>query len=207
LIWNWTPDNTTECYDIFHDPGELKDIWGLVEGTPACTNLKEDLRNRVALLSLPPGYSDKIAFGVYPAGQPAPAPQHKLDASIGESLRVPGFDLTASEVARGSSVELVTHFKVLGRIEAGWRLFFHMDGPDGFHNLDHTPVEGAYAMDRWRAGQTILDRLHIAITPNMPPGTYTVYVGLFKGGKRLPVNPATATDGRDRLRLATLQVR
>jgi len=22
LIWNWTPDNTTECYDHANDPGE-----------------------------------------------------------------------------------------------------------------------------------------------------------------------------------------
>ena len=34
LIWNWTPDNTTECYDILHDPGETKDVWGLPEGAP-----------------------------------------------------------------------------------------------------------------------------------------------------------------------------
>jgi arylsulfatase A-like enzyme len=206
LIWNWTPDNTTECYDIAHDPGELKDLWGSAEGDPACPSLKEDLRSRVALLSLPPGYSDKIAFGVVPAGTQAPAPAHALDARIGSALHVSGFDLSSPTVRRGDSVELVTHFDVRGPIEPGWKLFFHMDGPGGFRNLDHVPVEGAYPMERWHPGQRIRDRLHIAFPPTAPAGVYSVYVGLFKGGQRLPVSPTSASDGHDRLHLATILV-
>jgi arylsulfatase A-like enzyme len=206
LIWNWTPDNTTECYDIARDPGEMKDVWGLPEGEPACSRLKEDLRNRVALLSLPAGYGDKIAFGVVTPGAAAPAPAQLLDASIGSSLHVVGYDLSAQPIRRGQSAELVTHFELHGRMEPGWRLFFHMDGPTGFRNLDHVPVEGAYPMERWHSGQRIRDRLHIAFTPAMPPGSYSVYVGLFKGSARAPVTPPSATDGHDRLKLATIVV-
>ncbi len=93
LIWNWTPDNTTECYDIAHDPDELKDLWGLPAGEPECSKLKAELRDRVALLSLPPGYAEKMAFGVVAAGASAPAPAHALDARIGPTLRVLGYDL------------------------------------------------------------------------------------------------------------------
>jgi arylsulfatase A-like enzyme len=206
LIWNWTPDNTTECYDITHDPGEMKDLWGLSVGEPACSQLKEDLRNRVALLSLPVGYSDKIAFGVLPKSAPAPIPAHVLDARIGPSLHVRGYDQSAQTVRRGGSVELVTHFELLERLQPGWRLFFHMDGPSGFRNLDHVPVEGAYPMERWRPGQRIRDRLSIAFMPFMAPGQYTVTIGLFKGVQRQPVTPGAASDGQNRLRLATILV-
>ncbi|HEY5283663.1 MAG TPA: sulfatase, partial [Polyangia bacterium] len=206
LIWNWTPDNTTECYDIAHDPGELKDLWGVASGEPACSQLKEELRDRVALCSLPAGYGDKIAFGVVRAGAPVPVPGHPLDASIGSSLHVAGYDISAQPIRRGESAELVTHFELRGPMEPGWRLFFHMDGPSGFRNLDHVPVEGVYPMERWRPGQRIRDRLRIAFTPAMPPGLYTVYVGLFKGVARAPVTPASASDGRDRLKLATMVV-
>jgi arylsulfatase A-like enzyme len=201
LIWNWTPDNTTECYDIAHDPGELLDLWGAAKD-PACTQLKEEVRAKVALLSLPMGYADKMAFGLA-AGEP---PAHPLDASIGPHLRVMGFDLPTPTVRRGDSAELVTHFKLAGKLEPGWRLFFHMDGPGGFRNLDHIPVEGVYPMERWRPGQHIRDRLHITFTQAMPPGAYTVYVGLFKGGARQPVSPASVSDGHDRVRLATIVV-
>lgn len=62
-------------------------------------------------------------------------------------------------------------------------------------------------MDRWRPGQHIRDRIHVTFTPSMPPGIYTVYVGLFKGSQRDPVSPASATDGHDRLRLAVITVK
>jgi arylsulfatase A-like enzyme len=202
LIWNWTPDNTTECYDIAHDPDESKDVWGTSAGEPACSQLKAELRAKVALLSLPAGYAEKIAFGLADSSPPA----HALDARIGSSLRVLGYDLSPPTVRRGESTELVTHFELASGLDPGWRLFFHLDGPGGFRNLDHVPVEGAYPLERWRPGQHIRDRLRITFTPAMAPGTYTLYLGLFKGGQRQPITPASASDGRDRLRLATIVV-
>jgi choline-sulfatase len=201
LIWNWTPDNTTECYDIYHDPGETKDLWGTLAGEPLCSTLKADLRNRVALLALPPGYADKIAFGLDKS-----APAQALDAHLGEQLRVLGYDLAPPTVHRGETATLVTYFELERRLPPGFRLFFHLEGPAGFRNLDHVPVEGAYPLERWRPGQRIRDRLPITFTGAMPPGTYTVYIGLFKGNQRAPVTPASASDGRDRLRLATIVV-
>jgi hypothetical protein len=201
LIWNWTPDNTTECYDIYHDPGETKDLWGTIAGEPACSKLKQDLRNRVALLALPPGYADKIAFGL---GKSTPA--QSLDARLGDQLRVLGYDLAPQALHRGETATLVTHFELGQRLSPGWSLFFHLDGPGGFRNLDHVPVEGAYPLERWRPGQSIRDRLPITFTGAMPPGTYTVFVGLFKGNERAKVTPASASDGHDRLRLATIVV-
>lgn len=203
LVWNWTPDNTTECYDIAHDPGELRDLWGSPAGEPACTELKDELRARVGLLSLPPGYAEKMAFGL---ASPAVAPAHALDVSLGPSLRVDGYDLSQASVHRGDDVTLVTHFTSMARVEPGWRLFFHLDGPAGFRNLDHVPVEGAYPIERWRPGQHIRDRLHIAFTTAMPAGLYTIYLGLFKGSERAPVTPASANDGQNRIKLATIRV-
>jgi hypothetical protein len=40
----------------------------------------------------------------------------------------------------------------------------------------------------------------------MLPGSYTVYVGLFKGSARAPITPPSASDGHDRLKLATITV-
>lgn len=201
LIWNWTPDNTTECYDLVHDPGENKDLWG-GSADPECATLKQQLRDRVSLLSLPPGYAEKMAFGV---GAHV-APEHAVDATIGASLHVLGYDLAPPRIQRGGSVELVTHFELRGSPDPGWRLFFHMDGPAGFRNLDHVPVEGAYPMERWRPGQRLRDRMRIAFTPGMPPGQYSVFVGLFKGSARAQVSPPNAADGQDRVRLATILV-
>ena len=205
LIWNWTPDNTTECYDLAHDPAEARDLWGTPAGEPECSRLKANLRTRVALLSLPVGYGEKIAAGVSAPGAPAPAPSHALGGRIGDVLRVTGYDLSSPEVARGGDAELTVYFESLAPVPPGWRPFFHLDGPGGsFRNLDHAPVDGAYPLERWRPGQHIRDRQRIGFFG--PPGLYTIYVGLFKGGARMPVAPPEASDGKDRLRVTTVRV-
>ena len=207
LIWNWTPDNTTECYDLAHDPGELRDLWGAPAGEPTCSKLKAELRNRVALLSLPMGYAEKMAFGVSAPGASAPTASHALDGRIGDEVRVTGYDLSASEVVRGGEVDLTVYFESLRPVTRGWRPFFHLNGPGGsFRNLDHLPVEGAYPMDRWRPGQHIRDKQRIHFPLSTTPGSYTVYWGLFKGSARMPVTPPAASDGADRLRVATIRV-
>jgi hypothetical protein len=194
LIWNWTPDNTTECYDIAHDPGELKDLWGSPAGEPACSQLKEDLRNRVALLSLPPGYSDKIAFGVAPAGAPAPAlPTRSMQASD-PALRVVGYDLSRPAVLVAATAPSWSRTSSCAAHGAGLALFFHMDGPGGFRNLDHVPVEGAYPMERWHPGQRIRDRLRIAFTPPCRPARTPSSSASSKATRARPSSrPAPAT--------------
>ena len=110
-------------------------------------------------------------------------------------------------IVRGGDAELTVYFESLAPVPAGWRPFFHLDGPAGsFRNLDHVPVDGAYPMERWRPGQHIRDRQRIVFPAPTPPGLYTIYVGLFKGGARMPVTPAQAHDGKDRLRVTTIRV-
>lgn len=209
LIWNWTPDNTTECYDIAHDPGELRDLWGSPAGEPECSRLKAELRTRLALLALPAGYREKMAAFVSAPGTPAPAPTVALDARLGDAVRVTGYDLSSPAVERGGTMDVTVHFEVLGRVPQGWKPFFHLDGPNGgfLRNLDHPPVEGAHPIDRWRAGQHIRDRIHVTFPPQATPGSYALYVGLFKGAERMPATPVSATDGHNRLRVATIEVR
>ena len=201
LIWNWTPDNTTECYDIGKDPCENHDVWG--KGDAECDRLKLELREKVGVLSLPPGYGEKIAFGVSRKGDGVPTPKTLLNARIGSGLRVVGYDLDPSIVPANGQATLVTHFEVLGKIEEGYRLFFHLEGPGGFRNLDHVMVEGAYPLERWRPGQYIRDRMTISTGAFMPVGTYSLYLGLWKGSQRLPVEPP---DGGNRLRLVSFDV-
>jgi arylsulfatase A-like enzyme len=205
LIWNWMPDNTTECYDVRGDPRELRDLWG-TKGGGACPALKSTVQEMVQALSFPPNFAEKMAFGLRAPGAPAPPPAHPLDARFGDAVRFEGYDLAAPTVARGQQVELVYHFEVLARVPEGWRPFFHLDGPGGFRNLDHVPVEGAFPVERWRPGQHIRDRQRISFPLQWPPGKYTVSMGFFRHGDRLPVTPASVSDGTNRLRVATIEV-
>jgi arylsulfatase A-like enzyme len=208
LVWNWTPHNTTECYDLRLGT-EGPDQWSTSAGEPDCSRLKAELRRRVALLSLPPDYRDKVAFGVVKPGSAAPAPQVKADARLGDAIRFVGYDLAPGTVVpRGAEVEVTYHFDVLAPLPPGWALFFHLSGPNGYRNLDHVPVGGAYPLERWKPGERIRDRHSFRIDANAPPGTYTIWLGAWhrKDG-RLPITPPEAADGDRRARAVTFEVR
>jgi hypothetical protein len=161
----------------------------------------------VATMAMPPGYAEKMARGMIPAGAPDPHPAIALDADIGAELHVIGADITPAEVARGGEVTVTVYFASKKRLADRWRLFFHLDGPGGFRNLDHVPVDGLVPVDRWRPGQRIRDVQQIFIPPTTPPGTYTFSIGAFRGVERLDVTPAKLTVGKKRLKVGTFVVK
>ena len=213
LLWNWTPENTTECYDLVADPGETRDLWGRIGGAGdrggVCVDLKGQLQRLVAALALPAGATEKMARGVTPPGVAPPRPAHALEgAMIGDQIQVLGYDASPEVAAPGSDVSVTIHFAAKKRITDRWRLFFHIEGPGGFRNLDHLPVEGMMPLERWRPGQTIRDTLHVAIAPGAAGrGTYSIYVGAFRGPDHLPISPKALVDPAGRLRVGTFVVK
>jgi choline-sulfatase len=205
LLWNWMPDNTTECYDLSKDPEERHDLWGSSAGK-SCVPMKAQLQDLVQVFSLPLDFAEKMAASVSAPGVKVPPPSHPVDAKIGSALRFVGCDVTPPVVVKGNDVEVVYHFQVEERVPAGWHPFFHLDGPGGVRNLDHAPVGGVYPVERWLPGQRIRDRQHITIPATMPSGVFTLYVGLFKGNERQPITPPSASDGASRLRVGSFTV-
>jgi arylsulfatase A-like enzyme len=208
LIWNWVPNDTTECYDRVHDPAEAHDLWGRLGGSgDACIDLKGKLQRLVSALALPAGAADKMARGVTAPGVVTPPPAHVLDAMLGDQIQVRGLDVDPPAVVPGGEVTVTYHFVARKRLDPGWKMFFHLEGPSGYRNLDHVPVEGLMPLERWRPGQGIHDVLRIPMAPNTPRGTYTLYLGAYRGANHLPATPKTLVDAVGRLRVGTFVVR
>ena len=213
LIWNAVPSDTTECYDRTRDPSDDHDIWQQAtggsedaSGNGSCVALARALKRTVAGLALPDGAADKLRQAVTPPGVATAPPAHPLQASLGDAILVRGFDASADAVPAGGTLEVTYHFTAGKPLPAGWRLFFHLEGPVGYRNLDHVPVDGLMPLERWRPGQTLRDRQRIPIPAGTPGGTYTLYLGAYRGAERLPVTPASLNDGKDRLRLLSFTV-
>jgi hypothetical protein len=150
-----------------------------------------------------------MARGVTPPGATAPRPTDALPgAMIGDQIQVLGYDVSPEVAAPGADVTVTIHFAAKKRITDRWRLFFHLEGPTGFRNMDHVPVEGMMPLERWRPGQTIRDTQHVAIAPGPGArGTYTLYVGAFRGTDHLPISPKSVVDPAGRLRVGTFVVK
>jgi hypothetical protein len=207
LIWNWTPENTTECFNLRGDPGERTDLWGR-SGAEPCVQLKRELQGMVSALSVPPEVAARLRQSVFGPGATAPALAQPIDARLGDRVAIVASSPVPASSRPGTVVELQLLFESLKPVAEGWRFFFHVMGPQGmFRNLDHVPLDGALPVEVWRKGQRILDKLEIALPPGMPPGDYQVIAGLYRGAERLPIVPASASDGNSAARLATLHVR
>jgi choline-sulfatase len=207
VIWNWTPENTTECYDRRSDPDEQRDLWGH-RGARACEELRRQLGAMVSALAAPPGAAEELARSVFAPGSAAPAPPVVLEASIGDVVTLEGFGISTAAVPPGGEVEVAHHFAVRAPPPRGWRLFMHLTGPGGsFRNLDHVPVGGALPLERWRPGQRIVDRLRITMPPGTPPGRYQIALGFYRGDSRLPVTPRSRSTGGDAVATAAIEVR
>jgi arylsulfatase A-like enzyme len=206
VVWNWVPNDTTECYDRVADRLEEHDLW-MRDPTLGCRPLKAELQRIVAALALPPGAAEKMARGVTPAGVPPPRPVHAVDAMLGDQIQVRGFDIAPEPTRPGGEVSVTYHFTSRKRLVGDWKLFFHLEGPGGFRNLDHVPVEGLMPLSRWRPGQSIRDTQRIPMPPGGPRGTYTLYLGAYRGAEHLPVTPKALVDPAGRLRLGTFEVK
>jgi arabinofuranosyltransferase len=113
--------------------------------------------------------------------------------------------------------------KTLERHEAFVTTWWRLPGPMG-HDLyfflhfakegfqapaDHVPGDWMYPADRWKAGEILEDRTLFQLPPfTMSPGTYKVYLGVYRrgAGERLKVTSA-AGDGQNRVLLGTLVVK
>ncbi|HEY3496153.1 MAG TPA: hypothetical protein VGK73_15750, partial [Polyangiaceae bacterium] len=71
-------------------------------------------------------------------------------------------------------------------------------------NGDHTTLDGQYAFSLWREGDLIADRRAFALEPNFGAGEYRVFLGLYSGTKRMPVQRGSASE--ERLEAGTLIV-
>ncbi len=74
LIWNWIPNDTTECYDLVADPAETHDLWDRGDAGGACRALKGELQRRVAGLALSRGAAETLSRGSPSGGAPPPRP-------------------------------------------------------------------------------------------------------------------------------------
>lgn len=138
-----------------------------------------------------------------------PTPQYSVRARFEDRVQLLGYDLTlpsGDSVGAGQRFELTWYWKTLEEPPKGYEVFVHIDG-DGLRlNGDHAPVDGRYPPSLWESGDIVADTHSLLVPPNFRSGDFAIYVGWFRGGKRLAVESGPH-DGGDRVRAGVLRVR
>jgi hypothetical protein len=98
-----------------------------------------------------------------------------------------GYDLEQSQ----ATLHLTLYWQSLRQTEVDYTSFVHIRNQAGeiVAQLDQPPTAGVYPTSLWSPGETIPDEVSIPLAAPLPPGEYTVSLGLydFNSGRRLSI--------------------
>ncbi len=133
----------------------------------------------------------------------------RLQVDFDHKIMLVGYKLKPEEVKRGGKFTISYFFRCLSPVGDDWLVFIHGDGPQGgAHRVfgDHTPVEGLYPTSEWKPGEIIQDDYEMVVPANYPYDSFTLWMGFWKGPKRLPVSNKHQHDGANRVRTALVKI-
>lgn len=158
-------------------------------------------RLRAALLPTPDGSVagaislpvelGKIKVTAKPRDFKAPQFRHPTDQTVGDFARLVGYDIQPESVLLpGQAIKLGLVWKAVGETDQDYTVFVHLVGPDGqlVGQKDNPPRRGTHPTSSWLQGENITDEYVVPVPDTLPPGAYSVYVGMYDpgSGQRLP---------------------
>jgi hypothetical protein len=140
-----------------------------------------------------------------------------LDYRLGGSIALVGVSLPEETIfAPGDNVPLTLYWQATAPIQQRYKVFVHFVGEefneqtrnDLWGQQDQEPRGGAAVTTSWRQGQIIADDYLIPISPDAPPGTYRIEVGMYLplGWERLPITDAEGSPLGDHVVLHEVEV-
>jgi len=192
VIFNVSPSSSWELYRIDEDPGEEHDV---IASPSACASARSTLEAWYDQSEIPEGAQQALLTSA-----PSQAP---LDVALGEAMRLVAVEAPPS-ARRGQTIAVTYTFAASGKLGDDWRVFAHFDGPGGSRFVDdHAPTR---PFSWWKPGQYIRYTRELRIPVSTRPGAYDLWMGIFRGNRRLPARSPNATVVDDRVKVATLQV-
>ena len=107
----------------------------------------------------------------------------------------------------GEALEVVLYWQADSPVAARYTVFTQLFDPTGalVAQQDNWPVEGLAPTDTWEPERVIRDAYRLTIPPDVPPGDYTLWVGMYDEAGRRTLTMA-AGESADHLALS-IQVR
>lgn len=143
-----------------------------------------------------------------------PPTSHPVQAVLGETIALVGYDLSTTEPRAGDRLTLTLSWRALRTTSTSYHVFVHLlDDQNKIQaQWDGVPKGWTYPTSAWVPGDYVTDTYPLTLSPRTPPGRLTIEVGLYDAttGRRLPVteatNQSTADATSDRILLGSVQV-
>ncbi|MCB2190864.1 MAG: glycosyltransferase family 39 protein [Deltaproteobacteria bacterium] len=106
-------------------------------------------------------------------------PSLKRVSRFEDGMSLLGYDLPKNKVKPGGKLEVNLYWRAWQAVPVDYTIFVHLVGPGGVLNYDHRLDRGRRSMTTLRAGQVVREDLSLNILKSVPPGSYTLTVGLW----------------------------
>jgi hypothetical protein len=128
------------------------------------------------------------SVGVKTSVRTEPGPiSHPAGASFDGQIELLGYDAAP----RDGELVVTLHWRSSQLPDADYTVFVHLLDSDGqvVSQHDGPPQDGAYPTSTWDAGEVVMDVHTLSLPQDLPPGRYSLRVGLYlpDSGERLRV--------------------
>ncbi|MEK7328134.1 MAG: hypothetical protein AAB217_23065, partial [Chloroflexota bacterium] len=133
--------------------------------------------------------------------------QTRVDALFGNQIALEGYSLNADSFSPGDILQLTLFWHANSPLPTRYKVFVHLIGDPGLPPIaqhDGEPGGGLALTTTWQTGQTVADNHGVFMPLDLPPGDYSLVVGLYgvDDGARLQIQT-----GADNVYLTTITVR
>jgi arylsulfatase A-like enzyme len=193
VIFNVSPHTSWELYRIDIDPDETRDV---IDRPGPCAPVREALELWYDRSQIPPGAAEALLPG-------PPELDGARPVDFGDEVRLLSVEVP-DQVRPGQGFEVTYTFEARGRLDPGWKIFAHFEGDRGGRFLgDHQPPR---PFEWWSEGQYIRYRQPVTVPPGSPPGTYHMWIGIYRGNQRRPVRSGSVAVKDQRADVAQVRV-
>lgn len=113
-----------------------------------------------------------------------------VDATLGGQILLEGYALSQHRLVPGESIVVSLSWQAVEKPAEKLKIFVQLLNQDGILVAQHDgePVAWISHTDEWQPGQQITDHHGVTLPPDLPPGEYTLIVGMYRpSGERLAI--------------------
>ena len=124
-----------------------------------------------------------------PEDWPDPDPEAAPLAQLGTQVNLLQAGLAQTAVQQGDTATVEVTWHVQQPLNGDYTTFVHLGRPEQppLVSGDAPPLNGFYPTRFWQSGELFDDQYALAIPPDLPPGRYPVWLGMYNDAGRLPL--------------------